>query len=195
MAANFAEVKVLMPGYFKWLGINKCKASSTVSLIQDEGKNIIFDTGTSNNKKEIIKALKSENLTPADIDYVILSHNHTDHLENLCLFNKATSLNSYEIKKGDNYQLSTKLFITGQKKLTKHVKILATPGHTAECISVLVETKDGVIAITGDLFVKKQEEKGLLIQSREKFNKSRKKIIKIADYIIPGHGKMFKVIK
>ena len=34
-----------------------------------------------------------------------------------------------------------------------------------------------------------------ILDSVEDFNKSRKKVLEIADYIVPGHGKMFKVKK
>jgi len=33
------------------------------------------------------------------------------------------------------------------------------------------------------------------VKNKEELMKSRKKVLEIADYIIPGHGKMFKVKK
>jgi len=33
------------------------------------------------------------------------------------------------------------------------------------------------------------------VKNKEDLMKSRKKVVEIADYIIPGHGKMFKVGK
>ena len=33
------------------------------------------------------------------------------------------------------------------------------------------------------------------VKNKEQLNESRKKVLEIADYIIPGHGKMFKVEK
>lgn len=44
---------------------------------------------------------------------------------------------------------------------------MATPGHTASCISVLVQTKDGVIAITG----KKMNQNGNIDFASDKFYK------------------------
>lgn len=190
-----AKVKVLLEGYFKWVGPNKCKASCTVSLIQDGKNNIIVDTGTRSNQEKLIKALKKEGLKPADINYVIITHSHTDHLENLGLFDKAQSMNIFEVKKGDVFKLSEEVSEKGEKKLTKNVKLVSTPGHTAECITVLVETDEGVVAVAGDLFVKKQSEKGIFVDDEKLFNKSRKQIIKLADFIVPGHGDMFKVKK
>lgn len=190
-----AKVKVLLEGYFKWIGPNKCKASCTVSLIQDGKKNILVDTGTRSNQAKLLKALKTADLKPNDIDYVIITHAHTDHLENLGLFDKAQSLNVFEIKKGDVFQLSEEIIEKGEKQLTKNIKIVSTPGHTSECISVLVKTDDGVVAVAGDLFVRKQVEKAIFLDNEKLYQKSRKLIIQLADYIVPGHGGIFKVNK
>ena len=60
-----------------------------------------------------------------------------------------------------------------------------------------VKTEMGVITIAGDLFWFSQREninKGFA-EDRTKFKKNREKIIKLSDYIIPGHSKMFKVKK
>jgi len=192
---SFARVKILLRGYFKWLGRNKCRASSTVTLVQDDNKNIIIDTGTHNNRQKLIKALAKENLEPEDINYVIITHAHTDHLENLGIFTQAQSMNVFELKKGDVFQLSEELYNKGEKELTPNTKIIATPGHTTDCISVLVNTSKGKILIAGDLFVTKQIEKGIFVENRKNWEKSRKKMIKAADYIIPGHSGMFKIKK
>lgn len=193
--SKFAQVKVLLEGYFKWLEPNVCQASCTVSLILDENYKIVVDTGTKNNQEQLIRALKKYKLSPADIDYVIVTHYHTDHLENLSLFNKAQSINISEIKKGDIFQLSEELLLKGKRQLTPNIQLRATPGHTNECLCVIVKTADGVVAIAGDLFVKAQVEKGLFVEDEQLWQKSRLSIIKLADYIIPGHGPMFKVQK
>jgi hypothetical protein len=39
------------------------------------------------------------------------------------------------------------------------------------------------------------ERKDPYVKNESQLIESRKKILKIADYIIPGHGKMFKVKK
>ena len=192
---KFASVKILLKGYFKWVGPNTCKASSTVTLVQDGKVNIIVDTGTKNNQAKLASALKKQGLKTGDIDYVIISHSHTDHLENLSFFTKAQSLNIFEIKKGDVFKISDDLLRKGERQLTPNVKLLATPGHTPECLTVLVSTAKGLIAIAGDLFVKKQEEKGVFVGDQKLFAQSRQQIIKIADYIIPGHAGIFKVNK
>ena len=66
-------------------------------------------------------------------------------------------------------------------------------------LAVLVKTPEGNVVVAGDAFPSEEwtdlnmQPSPLLNLDVEKFNKSRKKILKKADYIIPGHGKMFKV--
>jgi glyoxylase-like metal-dependent hydrolase (beta-lactamase superfamily II) len=75
-----------------------------------------------------------------------------------------------------------------------------------EHISLLVTTPQGVVAIAGDaiFFIEGEEQKFSLDQkdhseakglSMDTLIQSRKLLIDRADYIIPGHGKMFKVEK
>lgn len=195
MPSKFAQVKILLAGYFKWLGQNKCKASCTVTLIRDGKVNIIVDTGTRSNQNKLLNSLYAQKLTPDKIDYVIITHAHTDHLENLGIFCKAQSINIFEIKKGDVFYLADDLLIKGERQLTPNVRLLATPGHTDQCLTVLVNTDQGVIAIAGDLFVTSQVEKGIFVENQRKFKQSRNKIIKLADYVIPGHAGIFKIKK
>ena len=81
------------------------------------------------------------------------------------------------------------------------VRVVPTPGHTDSDVSLIVEeTNYGVVAITGDLFEKAEDlERDDLWQQysehKELQKKSRDMIIGIADFIVPGHGKMFKNTK
>lgn len=191
--SDFATVNVLLKGYFQWIGPNQCKASCTVTLVRDGKKNILVDTGTRSNQDKLIAALKKNKLTPDDIDIVVITHAHTDHIENLGLFPNAMSLNMFEEKKGDRFKLSEDLLLKGEKKLTKNVTLIATPGHTDQCMTVLVQTQKGIVAIAGDLFVKQLKEKGVFVENKKRWESARKAIVKRADYIVPGHGGMFEV--
>lgn len=78
---------------------------------------------------------------------------------------------------------------------------MASPGHTPDCVSVIVENCEGYgkVAIAGDLFEKEEDIKDQLVwQSAGSFDKdkqrqNRYKISQVADYIIPGHGPLFRM--
>ena len=62
--------------------------STNTTLIRDEGKNIIFDPGILQLGRygTFQKRLAEFDLTPDDIDIVINSHCHYDHIESNYLF-------------------------------------------------------------------------------------------------------------
>ncbi len=196
------EIKVLIEGKHERLDDGKMRIGSTITLIKTD-KNIIVDTGSFLDKEKIIEELSKENLTPKDIDIVILTHLHLDHTVNTYLFNNANIF--YKLRGGDFAGLmgfpkegKIKRFeLIDNVEIAKDVSILLTPGHAEDLISVVVNTAEGKVVIAGDAF---DSEKLLdlnvqppLYWDLEEFNKSRKKILEVADFIIPGHGKMFKV--
>jgi glyoxylase-like metal-dependent hydrolase (beta-lactamase superfamily II) len=192
-----SKLKVLIEGYARevkggWI------ASSTVTLVQSNDKNIIVDPGC--NRAKLIDSLKKENLEIDDIDFILLTHNHTDHTLLSGIFRKAKVLNPEEIYDGDK-QIAHDNCIP-----ETDLKIIQTPGHTPEHCSLVVSTKSGVYVVAGDVFwwvdneeqkidIKKQDEAHPSETNMKELIRSRKKILEIADYIIPGHGKMFKVKK
>ncbi len=194
-----AEVRVLIEGYAKKLE-NGFLASSTTCLITAGDKKIITDPGC--NREKLLEALKREGLTTDDIDYVFLSHCHIDHIMLAGIFEKAKFITF-----DSNLMYDKDLFVEFDKHvLGKDIEIIETPGHAIEHISLLVNTPKGKIAIAGDViwWVEGEEQvfdinqkdhakaKGM---DMEKLIESRKKLLDVADFIIPGHGKMFKVNK
>lgn len=182
-----ATIKIIKHGYFKWIGKNRCKVGSNATLIRDGKKNILVDTGSPSEDKKIITALKKEKLMPKDIDIVIITHPHADHVGNNFLFKDALFVDSLGEFRRDKFFLAQ-----AERKLTENVRITKTPGHALEDISVIVRTEKGVIAVIGDVFWKAGDNKLIQVENTKKLAQSRKKILKIADWLIPGHGKMFK---
>jgi len=195
-----AKIKILVEGYARKKR-GRIFASATCTLIQEENLNIIVDPGM--DRKALLKALKREKLSPSDINYVILTHYHLDHSLLAGIFERAKILDDGEI-----YSFDGEIKEHNGKVPGTNIKIIETPGHDIFHCSVLVKTKEfSKIAIVGDVFWWKDEEKqktdrkSLLshkdpyVKNKKQLLESRKKILKMADYIIPGHGKMFKVEK
>ncbi len=192
-----SEIKVLIEGYAKEIE-NGWLASSTVILVKSNGKNIIVDPGC--NREKLLAALEKENLKAEDIDFVLLTHNHLDHTLLAGIFSNAGVLTSEEIYKNDN-QISH-----GNNIPDTDLEIIQTPGHCNEHCSLIASTEKGTYVIAGDVFwyvdsevqkveIEKVDDAHPVEVDMVKLIESRKKILEIADYIIPGHGKMFKVEK
>ncbi|NIM47010.1 MAG: MBL fold metallo-hydrolase [Candidatus Aenigmarchaeota archaeon] len=190
------EVKVLIEGYAKEteVGWTSC---STVTLVKSNGKSIIVDPGF--NRTQLLDSLKKENLKTKDIDYVFLTHNHPDHALLAGIF--------------ENAKVVDELYIYDNGIITEHgglipdtdLKIIRTPGHMEEHCSLVVPIQQETFVVAGDVFWWLENEKQEININKpdndpehmdiQKLIASRKKVLEIADYIIPGHGKIFKVNK
>ena len=79
--------------------------------------------------------------------------------------------------------------------------MIPTPGHTLDSVSLQVLTEQGVVVVAGDTFEKQEDLKDESIwvdagsQDSSKQTESRKRILAIADFVVPGHGAMFRVDK
>ncbi|MDD4290111.1 MAG: MBL fold metallo-hydrolase [Patescibacteria group bacterium] len=195
-----AKLKILIQGYAKEIDGKEFASSSTV-LINENNLNIVVDPGI--NRKELLKSLEKENLKVSDINFVILTHMHNDHSLLSGIFENAKILDNSDIISFDSNMYSHNGFIPNT-----NIKIIKTPGHDQFHASILVETEDlGSVVIAGDVFwwYDNEEQKidleSLLnhkdpyVKNENQLKQSRKEILQIADYIIPGHGKIFKVIK
>lgn len=198
MLQKFASVVVLKPGYARWEGYASQRACGTITLIKSD-KRCIVDLGIPSDKELIINTLKQQKCTPKDIDVVILTHSDVDHIGNLNLFPHALFIGGNDVIQGDHFLE----FFKEKYIIDEHITVIHTPGHDNRSISVLVKTEKGVVAITGDLF--EYEKDWLTVdtseawepwsQDKELQSNSRTRMWKMADYIIPGHGDMFKVDK
>lgn len=188
------EINILIEGYFKNISRTRCRAGSTIVLIQDEDKNILVDTGNPQDKAKIINALKKRNLKPKDIDIVVTTHFHPDHMGCNYLFGKARFIVPGVSFWNDIFDRASE-----NQRLTKNLKLIFTPGHTEDSATLLIKTDRGIVACVGDLFWFEGDEKVKLLEEdcfdKKLFYKNRRKIFKIADFIVPGHGKMFKIKK
>ncbi len=199
------EVKVLVEGTHEMDANEQVNIGATTTLIKSN-INIIVDPGSYVNKDKLVSALKKEGLETADIQAVILTHSHIDHTTNIFLFPQARIYNRF--KHGDykgQFQSINEGFVQRfdilHESIAEGVKIIETTGHSIDHISVVIETELGKVVVAGDALVKqswvdtsKLPDKDL-VYSIEEYQKSRENILTLADYIIPGHGAMFRVEK
>jgi len=192
------NVVVLKEGYSFVSEIGEHKADCSISLVIGSQKNILVDTGLPVDKEFIISALKSHGLEVQNIDVVVGTHGHSDHIGNIGLFPDALLIVSCDICRRDVY-LDNKLTQDVPYALDADIDVMYTPGHTGRDVSVVVrDSQHGTVVIAGDLFESESDiedanrwievSENLAIQAQ-----SRSRVAAVTDYIVPGHGSMFKL--
>ena len=128
---------------FKFFGSN-------IYLIQIKNKNIIIDTSSYQNKNEIVSNLEKLNLKPSDIDILLLTHNHWDHVQNIDLFlNSNPSIEIYGSKEDFNDERYSKIKNIKQiESRFPELKIIKTSGHTPGSVCFYLEKEK--ILFSGD---------------------------------------------
>ena len=182
----------------------RLEISSNVTLVKSD-KNIIVDTGGFRDRNALVAVLKGEGVEPGDIDVVVLTHMHLDHVVNVDLFVNADvylkfSGHGYpgQVHHAKDGTLERTDIVDGAE-IVEGVTFLLTPGHSEDMVSVVVDTSDGKVVVAGDAIPggdwldESKEPDPMIVFSVEKFNESRKKILNVADYVVPGHGEMVEV--
>lgn len=192
---NFDPI-VLFTGYCKSEGANSLAGCTSVLL--KGPPTIIIDTLSSWDGPKLQLVIEKHDINCSDINYVICTHGHSDHIGCNYLFPNAKQIVGYDICFKNTYYPHD--FGSGKEYIINdNIKVIPTPGHTLQDVTVLVTSNGKTYAITGDLFENEDDlhDDNIWIsagsQSEELQRSNRKRILQIADYIVPGHGAMFEV--
>ena len=186
-----AEVKILIEGYTTadTTESGEEKTCPTITMVKNKNFVMIVDPGVLEDQKILIDKLKEEGLTVDDVNIVFITHSHLDHYRNIGMFPNAKTLEYWGLWDKNTVE-------DWKEQFTENIKIIKTPGHNYDSLTLLVKTDKGIIAVCGDVFWKENfPEDDPYASNKEQLKESRKKLLEIADWIIPGHGKMFKVKK
>ncbi|MFI5935617.1 MBL fold metallo-hydrolase [Actinoplanes sp. NPDC051494] len=114
------------------------------------------------------EALAAAGMKAADVETIVLTHLHTDHIgwavpADSPFVNARVVVQQAEVAAFTGAQQEVLLaplraqgrlqLIEGDVRLTPEVRVIATPGHTPGHQSVLVESGDETLLVTGDLLV------------------------------------------
>lgn len=188
MSTFMPSVFLLKPGSIKRDERGRIlDARSSVTLIVSGRHRIVVDSGLLGEEETIDKALAELCIKSEEIDYVVNTHSHSDHCGNNHLFSRAKVLAA---KDGD--------------MIASGVWVLATPGHSMDSISVVVETKTKAlqmrtIVIAGDALptlgnLQKNVPPAFHVD-HDLAVASMQRIMALADYVIPGHDFPFSIRK
>lgn len=162
---------------------------SNVYLLKINRENILIDTSSYENRDELISDLESLDIKPSDINIILLTHNHWDHIQNLDLFkNSNLSINVYGSKEDfKNEEFPGIKDIKQIESVFPELKIIETPGHTPGCICIYLE-KERILFSGDTLFHKGVGRTDFPESSPKKMRESLDKLDNI-DYktLCPGH--------
>jgi glyoxylase-like metal-dependent hydrolase (beta-lactamase superfamily II) len=180
--SSSARVHVLFEGY------TGDHTASTVAFVPDGDARIVWDPGMVPSQGVILEPLRRHGVEPADVTDVILSHHHPDHTMNAALFPRARVHDHWAYyqgdlwvdREGDGFEVSPSVVLT------------RTPGHTADCLTVLAGTAEGIVALTHLWWTADGPLEDPRATDPAALHTSRERILTIADLIVPGHGAMFR---
>ena len=198
-----AEVQILVTGYVKegegpeenipafLEGHGALFVQPSVSLVRDGDILLMVDPGILRDVGSLHRALQSHDLTADDITHVFVTHQHIDHTRNVGLFKNAKVYDYASVYDGEHWGRHADGF-----QISPAIRIIQTPGHTDECASLVVQTDDGVVVMTHVWwFSDRTPDQDPLADDQDRLNASRRRILELADKVIPGHGEPFSVKK
>lgn len=165
-AALFAETAP--EGLIESLGLQEgVPASVCAFMVNTQDKQILFDAGNGNDDSQLLPALTKAGYTAADIDYVMITHMHGDHIGGMTRDGKAVFENAtlyipkieYDgwIAMGEERSAQMRAMIeaygdrvkifTANDTLPCDVEAIAAVGHTPGHTAYLV----GEVMIAGDV--------------------------------------------
>jgi len=186
--------------------------STNTVLIRDGELNIIVDPGILQLGRYGVfqKRLTELGLETGDIDMVVNTHCHYDHIESNYLFKgKPLVVHEKEVEYCNNlyWPEFTEAFmgimevdaVSGEKRLSENVRVIETLGHTPGSISVLAETGEGLVACIGDAAIVREDLLEFRVPSVVTKNiapevsvNSLKRIAALNPFmVIPGHDAPF----
>jgi glyoxylase-like metal-dependent hydrolase (beta-lactamase superfamily II) len=182
-----AQVFVLHEGYVREED-DADRVGSTVTLILDSGRVIVVDPGMVSGRAALLGALAARGQDPDQVTDVVFSHHHPDHTINAALFPGAVIHDHWASYDGDRW-ISRE---PGDFALTPSVRLIATPGHTAQDITTLAATPADVYACTHAWWGPDGPAEDPLGTDQAALGQSRARILGVATVIVPGHGPAFR---
>jgi glyoxylase-like metal-dependent hydrolase (beta-lactamase superfamily II) len=163
--------------------------ASSCSLVRDGDAVIVIDPGLAPSQDAILDPLRALGVEAAAVTDVVISHHHPDHALNVALFPAARVHDHWAIYdfagRWDDVEAEGRV-------LAPSVRLLRTPGHSAEDISTMVGTDDGVVVFTHLWWNGDGPAEDPYAPDPAVLHASRARVLELADVIVPGHGAPFR---
>jgi glyoxylase-like metal-dependent hydrolase (beta-lactamase superfamily II) len=180
-----ASVHVLHSGYASEA---MDRAASTITLIRDGDGIVVVDPGMVADTALILEPIAALNIDVGDVTDIVLSHHHPDHVINVALFPNAKVHDTMAIYYRDTLQLRP----AEGFHVTESVHLIQTPGHSPQDVTTLVESTEGLQALTHLWWMEQGPADDPLAPDRALLRDQRARVLDLQPtLIIPGHGAPF----
>ena len=176
-------------------------------------RNILVDTSHVGRRENLLQGLERLRVALSDIDLVVLTHAHWDHMLNVDLFRDTPiMLSKTELDYAhaphpedwatpgyagailDRHKVQT---VGEGQEIDEGVWVMETPGHTWGSVTVAVQLSDGVAGIVGDAVPNAvsavRRVPYLIFGTEADARASAEKILNGCRLLYPGHDRPFEV--
>jgi len=164
------------------------KVVSTCTLVRDARRTIVVDPGMADSTTALLEPLAAYGVVPHDVTDVVLSHHHPDHTMRVGLFPNAAVHDHWAIYRGSAWEESD----AEGRELGEAVRLIRVPGHTAEDIATLIGTSEGIVVCTHLWWAAGIPLEDPYAEVPAQLHASRRRVLEVADLIVPGHGAPFR---
>jgi glyoxylase-like metal-dependent hydrolase (beta-lactamase superfamily II) len=161
---------------------------STCTLLRDGEIVAVVDPGLAPSQGAILEPLREFGLDAGDVTDVVISHHHPDHTLNVALFPRARVHDHWAI-----YDFAGRwddVDCEG-RELSSSIRLMRTAGHTAEDLSTVAGTPDGVVVLTHLWWTESTPVEDPYAPDPAVLHASRERVLGLADLIVPAHGTPF----
>lgn len=185
-----------------------------VYLVEHGLRRILFDCGHTGRRRALHRALARRGLRTDDIDTLVLSHAHWDHIQNADLFRDAEILLHPEelsrLGEAPAHDPVTPPWsaavlrglavrpVTDGCEITSGVRVVGLPGHTAGSIGLAVDTRTGTAVLSGDAVSSAKALRTgrctVVSAGEEEAARTLARVRSAAACVYPGHDRPFTVV-
>jgi len=191
-------------GYMSW---------SSVVYVEAAGHKILFDTGSMVERSELPQRFREHGLYMDEIDLVVLSHFHHDHVMNFDYFKNAQILlhkkeAAWVLSDVEDWPSPKYMYpilegtgrlnlIDKDEEIVPGVATMLSPGHTPGCMSLVLRGEGMPTTVLAGDAVKNISElatgKVAMSWDNEASARTIRTIRSIAEVVIPGHDRTLHV--
>lgn len=179
-----ADLQVLHEGYATARGV-----ASSVVLVRDDDALVVIDPGMVADRGLILGPLGAADVQPEDVTDVVISHHHPDHTWHVGLFPAARLHDVWAVYRGDQWDDQP----AEGRRVSAHVRLIETPGHTPQDISTIVTTDAGLVVCTHLWWRADGPVEDPRATDPPALHTGRGRVLALGPVsIVPGHGPAFR---